>query len=283
MKKILVPTDFSENAFLAAEYAATICKTQNYSLHLVHYYTAISSSFEDNASTTIQADPLLLKADLTIKEWTAKLQSKFPEVNISFHNERGLLQDALTKEAKRNDYIAIVMGTTGATGAKNIFWGSNTAIITTTSPIPVIAVPNKTVSTRINKVGLLTNLKQEELITLQEFLHSIKGEIDLVLIHAHKEDESMASIREKLELWLVNIEPFNAVRNVNYLTAPIVKEDKNLDTIPEVISQIIADNAIDMILITKSRKSFFERLFTTSVSKAMTLDLQTPAFFGKTI
>lgn len=109
----------------------------------------------------------------------------------------------------------------------------------------------------INRVGLLTNLKQEELITLQEFLHCIKGDIDLTLIHAHKEQESVNSLEEKLALWLTNIEPFNAVRNVNILTAPIVREDKNLDDIPEVISKIIADNAIDLILITKSRKTFF--------------------------
>ena len=283
MKKLLVPTDFSDNAFLAATYAATICKKQNYSLHLVHYYTATSSGFEENDINALTADPGLLKADLTIKEWTHKLQSEFPGIDISYHNERGLLQEALSKEAKKEGYLAIVMGTTGATGAKNIFWGSNTAIITMRSPIPVIAVPNKPFHTDINKVGLLTNLKQEELITLQEFLHTIKGDIDLALIHAHKEEESLTSIQEKLELWLVNIEPFNAVRNVNYLTAPIVKDDKNLDTVPEVISKIISDNAIDLILITKSRKTFFERLFTTSVSKAMTLDLQKPAFFGKTI
>ncbi|SJN29931.1 putative universal stress protein UspA [Sphingobacterium sp. JB170] len=231
----------------------------------------------------LNEDSNLLKADITIKDWTQRLQAEFPTVNITYHNERGLLVEALAQEAKKDNYAAIVMGTTGATGAKNIFWGSNTAIITAKSPIPVIAVPNKPVHTAINRVGLLTNLKQEELITLQEFLHCIKGDIDLTLIHAHKEQESVNSLEEKLALWLTNIEPFNAVRNVNILTAPIVREDKNLDDIPEVISKIIADNAIDLILITKSRKTFFERLFTTSVSKAMTLDLQKPAFFGKTI
>ncbi|MGO1243265.1 universal stress protein [Sphingobacterium sp. JB170] len=283
MKKLLVPTDFSENAFLAAKYAATICKTQGYSLHLVHYYTATSSGFDESEMAVLNEDSNLLKADITIKDWTQRLQAEFPTVNITYHNERGLLVEALAQEAKKDNYAAIVMGTTGATGAKNIFWGSNTAIITAKSPIPVIAVPNKPVHTAINRVGLLTNLKQEELITLQEFLHCIKGDIDLTLIHAHKEQESVNSLEEKLALWLTNIEPFNAVRNVNILTAPIVREDKNLDDIPEVISKIIADNAIDLILITKSRKTFFERLFTTSVSKAMTLDLQKPAFFGKTI
>lgn len=284
MKKILVPTDFSDNAFLAAEHAIEIAKEHHYSLHIMHCYTAISSSFDENEVEKGDEQSDILKADLTIKEWVDKLQALGPDVLISYHNERGLLAEALPKEAKKDDYVAIAMGTTGASADKNIFWGSNTALIAAKSPIPVIVIPNVHRTTRhIQKVGLLTNFKQEELTTLQEFVHIFKQEIDVALIHVYKENENAASVNNRLDSWGVNVQAFPAVRSTSKLVASTVKEDKDQDTIPEVIGKLIDDHDVDIILVSKSRKTFFERLFTSSVSKAMTLQLQKPAFFGKTI
>lgn len=283
MKKLLVPTDFSDNAFLAAQYAAELCIKQQYSLHILHCYTAISSGFDESELTEETEQSDVLKADLTIKEWVERLKVQYPGLLISFHNERGLLGEVLPKEAAREGYAAIVMGTTGTTGDKNIFWGSNTALIVAKSPIPVIAVPNKPFQSGIQKAGLLTNYNQEELLTLHEFVHIFKETIDLSLIHVYKDGEAETSVNNRLDSWLFNIQEFSAVRHIDKLIAPIVKDDKELDSIPEVVAQLIEENNIDIILISKSRKTFFERLFTSSISKAMALELQKPAFFGKTI
>lgn len=284
MKKILVPTDFSENAFLAALYAAEMAKKHHYSLHIIHFYTAVSSGFDENELEKEPEQPDVLKADLTIKEWVGRLQARYPEIPISYHNDRGLLEEALPKEAKKEDYVAIAMGTTGASANKNIFWGSNTALIVAKSPIPVIVIPNiEHSTTEIKKVGLLTNFKQEELNTLQEFVHIFKQEIDVALIHVYKESENVTSVNSRLDSWSFNVDEFSAVRQTSKLIAPTLKEDKDQDTIPEVISKLIDVQDVDIILVSKTRKTFFERLFTSSVSKAMTLKLQKPAFFGKTI
>ncbi|MBD1422223.1 universal stress protein [Sphingobacterium chuzhouense] len=282
--KILVPTDFSENAFLAARYAAEIAKKYHYSLHIIHFYTAVSSGFDENELDEGREESDLLKADLTIKEWVGRLQAQYPDISISYNNDRGLLEEALPKLAKREDYVAIAMGTTGASANKNIFWGSNTALIVAKSPIPVIVIPNiEQITTEIKKVGLLTNFKQEELTTLQEFVHIFKQEIDVALIHVYKESESVTSVNNRLDSWGFNVDEFSAVRQTNKLIAPTLKEDKDQDTIPEVISKLIDVQDIDIILVSKTRKTFFERLFTSSVSKAMTLKLRKPAFFGKSL
>lgn len=284
MKKILVPTDFSDNAFLAAQYAAEIAAEHHYSLHIIHCYTAVSSVFDDHEVEEGYEQSDILKADLTIKEWVHRLQSLHPNILISYHNERGLLAEALPTEAKKEDYVAIAMGTTGASANKNIFWGSNTALIVAKSPIPVIVIPNIQHATKkIKKVGLLTNFKQEELTTLQEFVHIFKQDIDVALIHVYKESEHVVSVSNRLDSWGFNVQAFSAVQQMTNLIAPTVKEDKDQDTIPEVIGKLIDDHNVDFILVSKSRKTFFERLFTSSVSKAMTLKLQKPAFFGKTI
>src|SRR5690606_18790333 len=118
-----------------------IARAQHYGLHIIHYYTAVSSSFDENEPATDE-QPNLLKADITIKEWAQRLQSAYPDVTLSYQDERGLLEEALPKEAKKEDYVAIAMGTTGASANKNIFWGSNTALIVAKSPSPVLVIPN---------------------------------------------------------------------------------------------------------------------------------------------
>lgn len=284
MKKILVPTDFSENALLAAHYAAELARDHRYSLHIMHCYTSESSSFDENEQGEDLTQANILKADLTIKEWVDQLQSLYPGVLISYHNERRLLEEAVPMEAKNGDYVAIVMGTTGVSASKNVFWGSNTALIVAKSPVPVLVIPNSPLATtQMKKVGLLTNFKQEELTTLQEFVHIFKQDIDVALMHVYKSNENVDSVNNKLDSWGFNVQEFSAVRQTSKLIAPIVKEDKDQDTVPEVIGKLVDDDDVDIILVSKTRKTFFERLFTSSVSKAVTLTLHKPAFFGKTL
>ena len=283
MKKILVPTDFSDNAYRAAQYAAKMGTEQHFSLHLLHCYTA-SSAFvtpevSDNDDST---DPILL-ADQTMNEWVSKLQKEYPSLVISHSNERGLLQEAVPEEAARGDYAAIVMGTTGASRKKNIFWGSNTALIIGKSPIPVIAIPDVNFNHNVKKIGLLTNFKPEELVTLKEYMELFKGPVDLDLIHIYNHDEAVSEVKERIESWIHNIRKFNHIEKVGYVIGPIVKDDQELDTVPEVITKLVDMAMVDILLISNSPKPFLKRLFGSSVSKALALDLPKPAFFSKNV
>lgn len=283
MKKILVPTDFSDNAYRAAEYAAKMGVEQHYSLHLLHCYTARSENFGASEANATDEDPLLFKADITIKQWVEKLQKEYPTLLISFSNERGLIEEFIPQEAAKSEYAVIVMGTTGTSAKKNVFWGSNTAQIIAKTTKPVIAIPDNPISTNNNKIGLLTNFQAEELITLQEFMQVFNTNIDLDLIHIYAENDNIEEVKENLNAWSFNIRKFNNIQKIGYVISPTVKTQSDLDSIPEVITQLVDKANIDMILVSKSRKSFFKRLFRSSVSKAMALDLNKPTFFSKTL
>lgn len=283
MKKILVPTDFSDNALLAAKYAADLCAKQGYALHILHYYTVSSAGFNDKDLVAESTNPDILKADLTILQWVEQIKKEYPTVSISHENCRGLISEKLIRKAREDGYLAIVMGTTGTSAKKNVFWGSNTALVIAKASIPVIAVPSTHLPKEVKKVGLLTNFKEEELATLREFISIYHESISLHLIHVHKENEDSQAIQRKMDSWIFNINEFQQVQHTYVLTAPIAKEDKSMDSIPEVIKHLIEENNLNMILVSKSRKTFFQRLFSNSVSKAMALNLKEPAFFGKAL
>lgn len=280
-KTLLVPTDFSNNSMAAAKYASKLAIERDYSIHLIHYYTTASSSFPSEELSKEFEKSAILKADLTILEFEKKLQEEFPSVHYTHRTSRGLLKENLPLEAKEEGYEAIVMGTKGLGDSKSERWGSNTSSIASKSPIPVLAIPGYYNVFKTGRIALLTNFKEDELHTLNEFIDTF-GEINaLDLIHVYQENEQEAAIIQKIEAWKSWIFQQLPIENINYYIDKEQKDKEDLDTVPEVIHKLVEQHAPDIVLITKSRKSFFKRLFYPSVSKAVVLDINKPSYFSK--
>src|SRR5690606_31024493 len=165
-KTIIVPTDFSPNAEMACEYACQVAKVKAYRVHLLHCYT-VSSVAGDGTPTSIE-EPTIL-ADQKIKEFRDNLQRDHPELNISSECTRGLIIDKLSELSNTGKFALIVMGASGASQSKSLYWGSTTVAVAAKSEIPVIVVPNRKFNFDLDKVALLTNFKAEELDTLRIF------------------------------------------------------------------------------------------------------------------
>lgn len=278
IKKIIVPTDFSDNALTATKYACKLAVQNNYAIHLFHCYTSNSALFEEEKENNETNIPLL-KADVLILELKESLQKEYPLLRFETTCTSGLIAEVLPTIAVAPQYALIVMGTTGTGKGKSIVWGSNTSSITTRAKVPVIAIPNNTDSFALQNVGMLTNFKAEELDTLKEYLTLVAPIGNLDIIHVFRDSKDASEIEQHLDTWSFNIKNLDGTENVRSLAQPIHIQDENLDSIPEVINHIIKENNYDMLVVTKTRKSFFERLFRTSVSKEIVLDLERPTFF----
>lgn len=280
-KKILVLTDFSENAYDAALFACTLAVKKQYSIHLLHYYTVKSSHFDEEEDKNMRDNSHLLKADLEIIELFEKLEAQFPSIKMTVSCKRGLLEEKLQKVLKESPFEMIVLGAKGTSQHQSVFWGTTTAMITEKSTVPVWVVPKGFIHYKAENAGLLTNFKVEELETLKKHVQA-NGAIDnLNLLHVVKMDENEKDIVNRLESWIVNIKDWQRVKNVNYKIGSIEDDEEDMDTIPEVINHLIKENNLDCILVTKTRRSFFKRLFEKSVSKSLTTQLICPAFFDK--
>ncbi|PVH26549.1 universal stress protein [Sphingobacterium corticibacter] len=279
---ILAPTDFSPNSLTAVQYACQLAKQKGYNLHLLHYYTSNTANFAtESDQEPFSEDNSLLKADILMQELQVKLTTSYPELVITSVCERGLIDEKLPKEAGKDYYVLIVMGATGASAKKSIYYGSTTVAITAQSPVPVVAVPERYAAFDISHISLLTKFKAEELETLRAFI-SIMGEPEkLSLTHVYREESDIDNMQEHLQSWAFNIREMNIIKEVTIECAPISKSDVDLDTVPEVVNSLIEKSNPDIILVTKTRKSFFERFFKASVSKAIALELRKPTFFDR--
>lgn len=270
-KTILVPTDFSTNALYAAQYACQIAKQNDYDIHLFHCYTT-STAIEEESSSE-------LKADVLIKELKEQLLKHHPTLHIETECVSRLLTDVLPEYAVGPKFALVVMGTTGAGEGKPIIWGSNTSFISSKTKIPVIAIPPGTENFATENIAILTNFKTEEIETLNNYITYVSPIKNLDIIHIYKDNKKAKDIEQQLQDWSFNIKQLSEIEQVNIIAQSIQHDNEKLDTVPEVINHIINNNPYDIILVTKTRKSFFERILSSSVSKQITLHLQRPTFF----
>jgi nucleotide-binding universal stress UspA family protein len=276
--KILVPSDFSENANTAVQFAIDLAKKRGFDIHLYHNYTVSSSTFDDVNSDSSDDN---FKADVLMADLIEKLKANNPTIVFTSKCERGIITESLLKETKNTTYSAIIMGTKGKTDDTSVIVGSTTYAVSQKSNIPVIAIPFNYQTKDIKKIGLLSNFKYAELDTLNEYIKIFGSDVKVQIIHVHYHSESESDIEDKLEIWKYQIKKHTEITDVDIEVDSIQTDVEELDTIPEVINDIIKDEEIDVVLITKTRKSFFERLFKKSVAKQIIHHPIIPTFFSK--
>lgn len=138
-KKILLPTDFSENANNAFTFALELCRKLHAQLILLHAYQAPSStgmfiSVESYMREDAQSDmlPFINKAAEVIhRQNVESIIVKMDPIS------------AITSVAINKEVDMIVMGTQGANSLVDIFLGTNTVGVMSKTDIPLLAIPNE--------------------------------------------------------------------------------------------------------------------------------------------
>lgn len=138
MKKILVPTDFSDHAKNAIEHGINIANRFGSTLTLYHAYN-VPSSTGSFLSVKIFIEREAEREMQELLEHTEQKLLQRTKVNSivsQYDTVRGIV-----KVAEKEKYDLIVMGTQGATGLREIFFGSVTNGVLKKTTIPLLAIP----------------------------------------------------------------------------------------------------------------------------------------------
>jgi len=147
MKKILLTTDFSENAWNAIFTALKLYTNVQCQFYILHAYEPTSLNLM--GSKTQQRLGVIYDSLSKYSEQELDGVLKYLEINHlnTNHHFTGVSKPATLEEAVQmvvveNDIELLLTGTQGATGAKEVFLGSNTVkIIKTVTDIPILAIP----------------------------------------------------------------------------------------------------------------------------------------------
>ncbi|SKB59050.1 universal stress protein [Maribacter arcticus] len=256
MKRILLPTDFSKNAWNAISYAMEFFKEEKCTFYLLHTYTPVYHRMDYvlgvPAFTTIPdsgVDTHLAALDKTFSEVKKKFKNPLHHFKkLSAFNQ---LSDEINEVAEREGIDMVVMGTQGATGAKKIFMGTNTVYVIRKSKVPVLVIPENYKFNGVQKIlfpsNYLTLYKPKELRPIIEIAKAQKAQITVLYVL----EESELDIRQE--------ENKEFLRECLEEVAPMFMETRT-EYMPDAIHNYVRDNSIDLLAMMNPKHSFMERL-----------------------
>ncbi len=253
---ILLPTDFSKNSRNAIAYAMELFKNEKCNFFFLHTYTPsfyrmdymlggpLFSAIPDSG-----VDISLAGLEKTLED--VKKSYKNPKHSYNIISAFNTLTDEINEVTIEKEIDMVVMGTQGATGAKEIFLGTNTVYVLRKAIAPVLVIPENYTFQKIQKILLpsdyLSNYKENELSTAIKMVKMNKAK--LIVLHVKEEYDLTASQQEnKMALY----------RSLDGLSTTLTELKGSL--MPNAILNYVQNSEIDLLMMMNRKHSFFERL-----------------------
>lgn len=191
MHHILIPTDFSGTAHSAVDYALSYFKGEPCVFHLLNTYTPdfVHSRVMALAHGGNQEeDAMQVISEKGLKKLVEDLQADNPNSGHEFHtvSSFNLLTEEVKEQLSMYPIDMIVSGTTGASGIKEVFLGSNTVrILRAASSCPVLVIPKETRFEKGVKIGLVTDFGTPYSATHIEAVLDFQTRLDATLEVMH--------------------------------------------------------------------------------------------------
>ena len=264
MKKILLPTDFSDVANNAFVHALELASRLNAELLLLHTYelpVVDNQFFPQNYQTIF--DSLEMANFERFKDLMPKLHAiaeerKLGHVRFSHIIMDGDLVYNIKECINREGIDLIVMGTTGATGWKEFFIGTNTGEVISSVSVPVYGVPVGVDYTFIKNIGFTTRFREKDKVSLQKTIEIAKKNLAKVKCLYVKTAFSDVEDTE-IEDWKKTF----AHEPVQFFVA-------ENDDVMETILDFITSQEIDVLAMVTHKRNFFVSFFESSLAEKVT-------------
>jgi nucleotide-binding universal stress UspA family protein len=272
MRKILVPTDFSENAMNALQYALELFKYDVSEFFIMHAYQdeVYAEDSLINKKPVDEINKIISNKSLKQLENTLKKINKIspnPRHSYNILSSNNILIDEVDKIVVDENIDIIVMGTRGKTNDSKLTFGSHTLQVLKFVQCPVLAIPENYKHIQPRKILFPTNYmipyKRRELKLLCELASPYRAVIDIIYISK----SNKLSLRQK--------------DNQKFIREHLCKNNLNLITIngtniTNTINKYIKENEIDMLVMVNSRHAFLESILFQSTIDKMTLYIDIP-------
>ena len=272
MKKIILPTDFSENAYNAIKYAVQLFKDVETTFYLLHTYTPPIFQVEyifQSPSQIGLGDSYQTRAMKQLKELKKRLQKEFKDPKHKFVTRAAFntLTDEILLMAKNQKSDLVIMGTQGATNTREILLGTNTTQVINKTICPVIALSSefkyKTPKAILFPTDYEIDYDKEQLLQLLDIAKNHDSKIYVIHVSSGYDLTD------------------NQLRNKHKLKEILAQTDHKFKDLPnqgviEAINQFQNKRAMDLLVMVRNKHTFFERLFVEPVIKKIGLNIDIP-------
>src|SRR5690606_22148669 len=277
MQKILCPIDFSKTLLNALEFAARIGEKHHATLTLLYIFT-------EEEHRVLLAN----KKDVSFEEWRLKTEEKLQHLidevkatslkkglrDCRFILKQGDLVKGIKEAVAESGAHLIVMGTTGVSDITEAYVGSNTVQVIQKTTCPVLCVPEKASYKKIKKVVYATDYQEEDrraIAQLLDFVAPFDAEVNVLHV-THRNRLFDQAIYEDFKRELKSYVNYHKLT----FTVEVYEEEINLG-----IDRYMIDHGAELLVLLTQERTFFEKLFTQSLSKRMSYFVDYPLLIYK--
>lgn len=246
MKKILVPTDFSENAANAIEYAAQIALALRCRIILLHVVTPSSDNYDERKLEII----------------AGALCESFPGLECEYRLSHGEdIPEQIVGASSLYNVEMIVMGTKGVTNFEKILFGSNTAAVVEKATCTVLSVPGNNIFSKPRRILFATNFDEEDIhaaLQITRLARPFNAELVVghVMTDADVEDVQLA----KMQYFTREVAILADYPRITYRLS-------NENTVSMGLDGLIESTRADVIAMRTHRRSLFEKIINPSITQ----------------
>lgn len=275
MKKILVPTDFSQPAHNAASYAINLAKGIKANVELCHAMMVpaeapmaaqVAWPLENYASIKKQATYELkfLANKLAGEEKILEGDNESPE--ITYSSEVGSVGEIVKDMVDSQSINLVVMGMAGASHLTRFLLGSNSLDIINKASFPVLLIPKNAAFNGIKKIAFATDLSIQDI----EVIHSLAGlarqfNAEILITHVATEKAD----QQKIDAFLSEVTCKINYHRIYYRDI----KDKSINT---GLSWLTQHAQIDMLVMVHRQHNFFYSLFKSSHTQQLARHIHIP-------
>lgn len=277
MKKILLPTDFSDNAWNAIFTAVKLYASVKCKFLILHAYEPKAMNMLGQKSQQrlgVIYDSLEKYSTQELDKILDYLNKNHNNTNHSFEtiSKSDTLEKSIKELTSAGEVDLIVMGTQGATGAKEIFLGSNTVkVLKQLKNNSVLVVPKDHNFQKLKTVVFPTDYtriyKKSELLPMTEMAKLWKATIKVI----HVGVEFILSDIQKTNMKILE----ERLAGSEYSLHEIAFEAN----VEHSVEQYVAEIRADLLTMLRHQHSFWERIIGEPVIKKMAFHSKVPVLF----
>ena len=199
MKKILIPTDFSDHAEYALKVAAQIARKNNGEIILLHMLE-LPHQAGDAIGSGHNIPELMFFKNAAIEKLEDLMEEDYLDgITVSEVIQFEMAFDGIMKISQKNDVDLIVMGSHGANGFKEMFIGSNAEKVVRNSDVPVLIIKKEQNDFQVNDFVFASDFADEIKKPFQKvvgFANKFDATLHLVMINTPNNFKSTAEAED---------------------------------------------------------------------------------------
>ncbi|WP_298504452.1 universal stress protein [uncultured Maribacter sp.] len=270
MKNILVPTDFSNNAYNAFFHATELVKNSECTFYLLNAYPEDKSLWSKGVVSQL-TEQLEEDSIVGLKNTCHRIKLDYnnPEHKLKTISKKGDLVKSVCTVIDEENIDLVVMGNHGCSELKAIFLGSNTLrVVENVKNCPILIVPKEIEFSIPKEIAFVTDYRRpfnaevlKPLLTLAQYNSS-----RICVMHVNNEGKLTKEQQANKNFLEAFLKPLK--HSSHWMP--------NFSTKADVIKLFLEELGIDMLAMVQYSHTFFENVTHEPVIKKVAYNLDIP-------